>query len=130
MGGEWGWGRGSDAALVWSHLLDVDWLGEDLGRVLLLQLLQGGAEQHQHGRQLHLQGRLVNSDLQPSRCAKRKENKFNHLQKKQKTPGVAIFSEFDVFKSRLCISALNFQVGLAARVFTIPAHASVSPSFG
>lgn len=49
-----------------SDLLDINWLCKDLGCVLLLQLLQSGAEQHQHRSQLHLQSRLMNSDLQLS----------------------------------------------------------------
>lgn len=46
-----------------SDLLDVDWLCKNQSGVLLLELLQGGAEQHQHRRQLQLQDCLVNFDL-------------------------------------------------------------------
>lgn len=46
-----------------SDLLDVDRLRKDQSGVLLLELFQRGAEEHQHGSQLHLQHRLVNFDL-------------------------------------------------------------------
>lgn len=46
-----------------SDLLDVDRLRKDQSGVLLLELFQRGAEEHQHGGQLHLQHRLVNFDL-------------------------------------------------------------------
>lgn len=94
-----------------SHLLDVDRLCKDLGRVLLLQLLQGGAEEHQHRRQLQLQGCLVNFDLQLTRCVNVKK-RTSSLFTKNKSPSVLICSGFD------CISkyTLHFYFGFSGRM--------------
>lgn len=46
-----------------SDLLDVDWLCKNQSGVLLLELFQGGAEEHQHRRQLQLQDCLMDFDL-------------------------------------------------------------------
>lgn len=46
-----------------SDLLDVDWLCKNQSGVLLLELFQGGAEEHHHRRQLQLQDCLMNFDL-------------------------------------------------------------------
>lgn len=57
----WGW-RGS-YFVEFCYLRQRDRLAEDVARVLLLQLLEGPAQEDEEGGQLHLQRHLLNFDL-------------------------------------------------------------------
>lgn len=63
----WGW-RGS-YFVEFCYLRQRDRLAEDVARVLFLELLEGPAQEDEEGSQLHLQGHLLDFNLEEKgRC--------------------------------------------------------------